>query len=65
MGRLPGDRLRTVEVDAQPRLVLREDLDELAATPATQAVRLLPKYDQWVLGPRHRRRPRRSARCTA
>lgn len=46
-----GDRLCTVEVDAEPRLVLREDLDELAATPPTSAVRLLPKYDQWVLGP--------------
>ncbi len=31
--------------------VLREDLEELAATPATTAVRLLPGYDQWVLGP--------------
>ena len=46
-----GDRLCTLEVDAEPRLVLREDLDELAATVPTGAVRLLPKYDQWVLGP--------------
>jgi hypothetical protein len=46
-----GSRLCTVQVDAEPRLVLREDLDDLAATRPTSAVRLLPKYDQWVLGP--------------
>lgn len=46
-----GDRLATVEVDGEPRWVLHEDADELAATPPTGAVRLLPKYDQWVLGP--------------
>jgi hypothetical protein len=32
-------------------LVLREDLEDLAATPPTAAIRLLPGYDQWVLGP--------------
>jgi DNA glycosylase AlkZ-like len=26
-------------------------LDELTSTPETSAVRLLPGYDQWVLGP--------------
>ena len=31
--------------------MLSKDLDELTATPATSAVRLLPGYDQWVLGP--------------
>jgi Winged helix DNA-binding domain len=31
--------------------VLSADLDELTVTPATSAVRLLPGYDQWVLGP--------------
>jgi hypothetical protein len=46
-----GGRLCTVEVDAEPRLVLREDLDDLATTATTTAVRLLTKYDQWVLGP--------------
>src|SRR5215218_1256844 len=46
-----GGRLCTVEVDAEPRLVLREDVDDLAATRPTSAVRLLPKYDQWVVGP--------------
>jgi hypothetical protein len=46
-----GDRLAAVDVDGEPAHVLREDLDELAATPASTAVRLLPGYDQWVLGP--------------
>jgi len=46
-----GDRLVAVDIDAEPACVLREDLEELAATPATTAVRLLPGHDQWVLGP--------------
>src|SRR6185437_6614684 len=46
-----GDRLAEVDVDSAPAYVLREDLDDLAATRATGAVRLLPGYDQWVLGP--------------
>jgi hypothetical protein len=46
-----GDRLAAVDIDADSAYVLREDLEELAATPATTAVRLLPGYDQWVLGP--------------
>jgi hypothetical protein len=50
LARLSG-RMCTVEVDGEPRLVLREDVDELAAARPTNAVRLLPKYDQWVLGP--------------
>jgi hypothetical protein len=46
-----GDRLAAVDIDGESAYVLRADLDELAATPATTAVRLLPGYDQWVLGP--------------
>jgi hypothetical protein len=46
-----GDRLAAVDLDGEPAYVLREDLQDLAATPATTAVRLLPGYDQWVLGP--------------
>jgi hypothetical protein len=46
-----GGRLAAVDVDGEPASVLREDLEELAATPASTAVRLLPGYDQWVLGP--------------
>lgn len=44
-------RLVPVEVEGEQRLVLRADVDDLVATAPTQAVRLLPKYDQWVLGP--------------
>lgn len=44
-------RTAAVSVDGEPRLVLRADLDELAVTAATPTVRLLPRYDQWVLGP--------------
>jgi len=46
-----GERLAAVDIDGESTYVLREDLDELAATPATIAVRLLPGHDQWVLGP--------------
>jgi hypothetical protein len=46
-----GDRLVEVEVDGEPALVLAEDVDELAAVKATRAVRLLPGFDQYVLGP--------------
>jgi hypothetical protein len=46
-----GERVATVDVEGEPALVLREDVDELRATRPTTAVRLLPRYDQWVLGP--------------
>jgi hypothetical protein len=46
-----GDRLAAVDVDGEPALVLLEDREELAGTPGTNAVRLLPAYDQWILGP--------------
>lgn len=46
-----GDRLAAVDIDGESAYVLREDLDDLVATPAATAVRLLPGYDQWVLGP--------------
>ena len=46
-----GDRLAVVDIDGQSAYVLREDLEELATAPTTTAVRLLPRYDQWVLGP--------------
>jgi hypothetical protein len=46
-----GDRLVAVDIDGDSAYVLREDLEALAATPASTAVRLLPGYDQWVLGP--------------
>jgi hypothetical protein len=46
-----GDRLVEVEVDGEPAQILAEDLDELASTKPTRAVRLLPGFDQYVLGP--------------
>jgi hypothetical protein len=46
-----GDRLAVVDVDGERAYVLRTDLEQLVATPATDAVRLLPGHDQWVLGP--------------
>jgi hypothetical protein len=46
-----GDRLAEVEVDGERAFVLAEDLDELASARPTRAVRLLPGFDQYVLGP--------------
>ena len=46
-----GDRLAAVEVEGESTCVLREHLEELASTTATTTIRLLPGYDQWVLGP--------------
>lgn len=45
------DRLAEVELDGESAYVLAEDLDELTATGPTTAVRLLPAFDQYVLGP--------------
>jgi hypothetical protein len=46
-----GRRLAEVEVGGEPAYVLADDLDELRSTRATQAVRLLPGFDQFVMGP--------------
>jgi hypothetical protein len=46
-----GDRLAAVEIEGEPAFVLGEHLEDLAATSPTTAIRLLPGYDQWVLGP--------------
>ena len=46
-----GDRLATVDIDGEPAYVMRDDLEELAATRPNASVRLLPGFDQWVLGP--------------
>jgi len=45
------DRLAPVVVDGDASFVLAEDVGELLATEPTSTVRLLPAYDQWVLGP--------------
>jgi hypothetical protein len=43
--------LAEVDVDGERAYVLAEDVDELASTQPTAAVRLLPGFDQYVLGP--------------
>ncbi len=46
-----GKRLAEIEVEGERRYVLAKDLDEIAATRPTRAVRFLPGFDQYVLGP--------------
>lgn len=46
-----GDRLATVGVEGEQLQLLAEDVDDLAAAKPTDTVRLLPAFDQWVLGP--------------
>jgi hypothetical protein len=46
-----GDRLTEVEVEGERGYVLAEHVDDLAATKPTRVVRLLPGFDQYVLGP--------------
>jgi hypothetical protein len=46
-----GDRLAEIDVDGERAHVLSEDLDALAAAKPTRSLRLLPGFDQYVLGP--------------
>jgi Winged helix DNA-binding domain len=46
-----GDRLVPIDVGGGPAYVLRNQVEGLAATAPNAVVRLLPGYDQWVLGP--------------
>jgi hypothetical protein len=46
-----GDRLVAVDIDGESALIMREHHEELAAASPSTATRLLPSYDQWVLGP--------------
>jgi hypothetical protein len=46
-----GNALVEVSVDGERAFVLAEHADELAASRPTTAVRLLPGFDQYVLGP--------------
>jgi hypothetical protein len=46
-----GDDLAMVDVEGETRYILAEDLEELLTTPPTDAVRLVPGFDQWILGP--------------
>ena len=45
------EELVEIDVDGDRAYVLAEDLDELASMTPTTAVRLLPGFDQYVLGP--------------
>jgi len=58
-----GDRLVAVDVDGTTAYVVREDVDALAASCPSEAVRFLPGHDQWVIG-RHQGRPRHLAVTT-
>ena len=40
-----------VEVEGTTAYVVREDVDSLLAAAPSEAVRLLPGHDQWVMGP--------------
>jgi hypothetical protein len=46
-----GDLVTEIDVDGERAYVLADDLDKLASTKPTKAVRLLPGFDQYVLGP--------------
>ena len=46
-----GDRIAEVNVEGQRAYVRAEDLDELASAKPSSAIRLLPGFDQYVLGP--------------
>jgi hypothetical protein len=46
-----SDELATVTVEGRDCLLLAEDVDDLADTEPAEVVRLLPGFDQYVLGP--------------
>jgi hypothetical protein len=46
-----GDRIVEVDLDGEPALILVDHVNELLATEPSKAVRLLPGFDQFVLGP--------------
>ena len=48
--RAVGDRVAEVDVDGRPAYVLARDLDELVSTKPSGTLRLLPAFDQYVLG---------------
>lgn len=45
------DRVTEIDVGGARMHLLREDLEDLATTPPSTKVCLLPGYDQWILGP--------------
>jgi hypothetical protein len=46
-----GEELVTVDVQGVPAYARARDVDEIAATRPSEVVRLLPGFDQYVLGP--------------
>ncbi|HUR15824.1 MAG TPA: winged helix DNA-binding domain-containing protein [Candidatus Limnocylindrales bacterium] len=46
-----GDRLTAVDVSGTATYLRSEDVDDLASTKSSNAVRLLGGFDTWVLGP--------------
>jgi hypothetical protein len=46
-----GDALVPIDVEGTAAYLLREDVDALHAAVPSEAVRLLPGHDQWVIGP--------------
>jgi Winged helix DNA-binding domain len=46
-----GDRLVEIDVDGHRAFLLKEDVRELGSMEPSSAVRLLPGFDQYVLGP--------------
>jgi hypothetical protein len=46
-----GDRVAEVDVEGVRARILAEDVDDLLATKPTKELRLLPGFDQYVLGP--------------
>lgn len=46
-----GEQLAAVVVDGESAFIRREHLEQLLATSESSAVRLLPAFDDWVLGP--------------
>jgi hypothetical protein len=46
-----GDAIERVDVEGQEAWALREHVPDLAAAKPASTVRLLPGFDQWVLGP--------------
>jgi hypothetical protein len=46
-----ADDVVTVDVEGTEAHLLADDVDDLAAVEPTDAVHLLPAFDQWVLGP--------------
>jgi hypothetical protein len=45
-----GDRLVEVEVDGEPAHILAEHVDELTGSRESKSLRLMPGFDQFVLG---------------